>query len=44
MENVPWIDDPLDAAALHIGSGIVRLISVGFFAYSLYLLHGQQVE
>jgi Amt family ammonium transporter len=37
FENVLHIDDPLGASALHMGSGMVGLISVGFFANSVYV-------
>jgi Amt family ammonium transporter len=37
MENVLRIDDPLGAAALHMGAGIVGVISVGFFANPRYV-------
>jgi len=36
-ENYLRIDDPLNAAALHMGSGIVGMISVGFFANPDYV-------
>jgi Amt family ammonium transporter len=37
FENVFRIDDPVGAGSLHMGSGMVGVISVGFFANARYV-------
>jgi Amt family ammonium transporter len=41
VEYVLHIDDPLNASAVHMGAGIVGLLSVGFFAGPQYVDHDE---